>query len=140
VVAAASSVLLFLATGENSASGQVRTNPIVRARLEQPFTLRIGQSAQVESMKITFLRVAQDSRCPTDVFCFWQGDAEVELLVIHPETGRRRVTLHTTLTPKQGTVAGYLVRLNRLAPYPKTTSPIPLRDYRATLTVREARP
>lgn len=112
----------------------------MRAELEQPFTLRVGQSAQVESLTITFLRVVQDSRCPTDVLCFWRGDAEVELLVIHPETGRKRIMLHTMWRRRATPVDEYLLRLNRLDPYPKTTFPIPQREYRVTLTVLEAKP
>jgi hypothetical protein len=135
------SVLLLLANaGDVSTPQLARRQPVEPAAPEHAITLAVGQNAQVDSLGITFSRIVQDSRCPSDVVCVWAGDAAVELLVTGPETDRTELTLHTTLDPKEDTVDGYRVRLASVAPYPKIAAPIPLRDYRVTLIVSKNPP
>ena len=40
-------------------------------------TLRAGQEAQAGTsvLRVLFLRVVDDSRCPIDAICVWQGNA-----------------------------------------------------------------
>jgi hypothetical protein len=75
-------LLLFLAC---AASSPPDTKP-----LGEPFSLTPGQSATVDGVQITFVAVTQDSRCPPDVQCVWEGDAEVKVRM-----GSDEVTLHT---------------------------------------------
>src|SRR3972149_9754011 len=53
----------------------------LEANLDSEFVLQIDQSAEIKSeeLKITFLNVTSDSRCPSDVTCIWQGQAGSEL-------------------------------------------------------------
>ena len=53
----------------------------IEANLDSEFVLQFNQSAEIKSedMKITFLNVTSDSRCPSDVTCIWQGQAGIEL-------------------------------------------------------------
>jgi hypothetical protein len=136
------SVLFLLASAEELVTTRqiFYRNPMVNAGLEQPFTLQVGQSAQVDSLEIVFSRVVQDSRCPSDVVCVWAGDAAVEILLTRPETERIAVTLHTTLRPNKAMVDGYVLHLVRVDPYPRSSSPITLRDYRVTLMVSKGSP
>jgi len=57
---------------------------IIEANLEKEFKLGIGEIAFIESenIKITFLNVMEDSRCPADVKCFWRGVATIQLNII----------------------------------------------------------
>jgi hypothetical protein len=52
---------------------------VVRAELDVPFELKVGQSAVIESedIEVSFERVVQDSRCPSDVTCIWEGQATI---------------------------------------------------------------
>lgn len=112
----------------------------VIAAIDQPFDLRIGQRAFVEAAAtyVRFREVSSDSRCPSDalILCAWEGDAAVEL-EIDPVGGPGWLgTLHTTLDPKALNLGPVVLRLEELAPYPRTTTPIPAKQYVATLVVR----
>ncbi len=50
-------------------------NAELRSRLGEEFSLRIGQSVAItgEDLEIRFVEVSEDSRCPKDVTCVWEG-------------------------------------------------------------------
>jgi hypothetical protein len=56
---------------------------MVLARLNEPFQLKVGQSAQLEGGKFTMTakKVTEDSRCPSGgmVMCYWSGQVMVLL-------------------------------------------------------------
>jgi hypothetical protein len=84
-------------------------------------TLRIALGAQASAdggrIVITFLDRVNDSRCPANVVCVWQGNAEVRLRV---RVGSNTIVtpLHTTLDPARVAVGGYSLHLAGLTPYP----------------------
>ena len=51
------------------------TGSAVKAPLGQEFSLSIGQSAVItgENLEIKLKEVAEDSRCPKNVTCIWEG-------------------------------------------------------------------
>lgn len=105
--------------------------------LGQEFDVRVGRWVTVEGerLRVTFDRVAEDSRCPEGVNCIWAGNAKV---VLRLSKGRRRasaLTLNTGAEPKEASYRGYEVRLVKLEPYPKEKRPVRRRDYVATLVV-----
>lgn len=76
-------------------------------------------------MNVTFKRITEDSRCPKDVQCIWQGNAmaEVELMGIY--TRPTTITLSTMNEANKGfvktqTFNGYLISLIEVSP--ETTS------------------
>jgi hypothetical protein len=105
--------------------------------LGDSFDLGVGESATLknEGLTVTFNGVDEDSRCPSDVDCFWEGDAEVNVTISKPGYTPLNTVLHTTLSPQAASYNGYTVTLNGLAPYPVSTSTIDLDDYVATFTV-----
>jgi hypothetical protein len=94
-----------------------------------------GQSAPLDraSISLTFLRVANDSRCPADALCVLGGSARVDVQVtgawgvqiLSFETGNLQPVRVGTLT----------LELVQLAPYPFSAQPIDPADYRATFRV-----
>lgn len=54
---------------------------VAKASLNAPFQLKFGEVAAIESeeLKIKFLNVTEDSRCPSNVECFWRGAATIEI-------------------------------------------------------------
>ena len=69
----------FLATG----CAQARpTGP--SAALDQQFILRPGQLAAIEgtAMRVQFVEVINDSRCPLNAICITAGDASIAVLVV----------------------------------------------------------
>ena len=89
----------------------------------------------VQGLRITFDGVSGDSRCPTGAQCVWAGDAAAGFsLEKSPESIRR--TLHTSNRfERQVDVAGFVVRLEDVKPYPKLGETIAPADYRAVLIV-----
>jgi hypothetical protein len=98
--------------------------------------LRVGDEVRVDSiLRVSFHRVASDSRCPSSVVCVWAGDGAVEITHGVGMGPSIPVTLHTTLEPKSVEFQGYVLTLVELTPYPATTNPIPPREYSIRLQV-----
>jgi hypothetical protein len=101
-------------------------------------SVAFGKSVDVHGVRVTLLHVPNDSRCPINAYCIWEGDAAVTLRF---ERGGQttEVTLHTSA--KSGlvstTVAGTEFRLVRLDPFLVIGQPRPPEsDYSAVLLAR----
>ena len=107
--------------------------------LNQSFNLKAFQSATVsgEGLTVRFDTVVSDSRCPSDVQCFWEGNAEVQVTLTKTGSPSQTFVLNTALEPKKATYGVYEVELLGLAPTPISTSSIASGDYVATLVVRK---
>jgi hypothetical protein len=117
-----------------SANGAAQT-----VRLEREFKLRPGQQASLKGTKlrITFMNVKDDSRCPKDVTCVWAGNAAVLLWVTNGRSSKS-LTLNTAKSQSLSNEVqyqGYKLTLVNLSPYPRSTGKIAKTDYRATLLV-----
>ena len=111
---------------------------VQEAPLGQEFTLRPAESVRIAGtpLVLTFDRITEDSRCPTDVNCVWAGNAVVRLATRVAGAPRGPVELHTTTVDKRGAaVDGYRVQLVRLAPNRTQSTTITQDQYLATLTV-----
>jgi hypothetical protein len=110
----------------------------------EAFTLAGGQEGLIpsEKLRLRFTEVLEDSRCPTQVECFWTGQARIAITV-HPEgSGSTTVEFNTNPAPGQtvklADVGQYSIELQSLDPYPQTPDdPIAFDDYRATLMVHK---
>jgi hypothetical protein len=103
-----------------------------------PFDLGVGQSRVLGDDEVTvgFDGVASDSRCPTGVWCFWEGDAAVDLWLQVPGDPRVDFQLHTYYQFDQMIEVGpYTVVLVEVAPYPDINIPIDPADYTVNLIV-----
>jgi len=110
--------------------------------LGQEFTLGGGQEAVFGGgdLSVRFSELLEESRCPTEVECFWTGKARIAVIV--QAIGRPSTTAYFSSNPAPGENAqsvragDYAVELTSLEPYPRTPDdPIPFEDYRATLVV-----
>jgi Zn finger protein HypA/HybF involved in hydrogenase expression len=124
-------VALVPAAGSMAGSSQPH-----KAALGARFTLRIGESAQIEAeaLQIAFEDVPTDSRCPRGEQCIREGDATVRLRLQKAPGPGERLELRTA--PKEQSAMRFLsyeVRLVRLDPYPVSGRPIARGDYVATL-------
>ena len=104
--------------------------------LNQQFTFAPGEAATIQntSLRIEFLRVSGDSRCPKDAVCIQGGDA---LVHIRAADGRSSdYELHTGDDSRAtATHAGFRIELVNLEPYPFSSRTIQPDEYRATLSV-----
>ena len=104
--------------------------------LNQEVVIENGKTLQnlTEDISITMVSVVEDSRCPTEVDCVWEGDANVRFSF---KTGANahEINLHTTLNPKDTTIGKFNISLQRLDPHPANTDAIPQNAYKATIVV-----
>jgi hypothetical protein len=104
--------------------------------LNQQFELAPGQSANVQgaSIRVSFLRVLGDSRCPADALCIQGGDAIVGIQAEPDGSPAVPYELHTgDMRPvKHGDLT---IELVQLSPYPFSSRTIQPDEYRATLRV-----
>jgi hypothetical protein len=109
---------------------------VVSAGLDLDFVLPIGATALVDQgeLRITFMEVVEDSRCPTDVTCVWEGNGKIALELVHSGI-EVAVGINTTLDPLTAEFRGYLVRMIDLDPLPISERPTDPSQYRATLRV-----
>jgi hypothetical protein len=98
-------------------------------------TLAFGESRTIEgtALGIAFTHVNEDSRCPTDVTCVWQGNAEVALSIGLAPNPSSPLLLNTGVDPQTARWAGVGVTLLSLSPDPLAEEPIDPEDYVVTV-------
>ncbi|HSD05455.1 MAG TPA: plastocyanin/azurin family copper-binding protein [Nitrosopumilaceae archaeon] len=121
-------------------SAYAKGEEVVSATLATQFQLKTQQTAIIESenIQIKFLNVTEDSRCPSDVTCVWEG--LVTILVNIKQNGQDLGDFKLTQRGGQEKLAsqnfiGQKMDLVEVNPYPKSTEPISFSDYTATLVV-----
>jgi len=105
--------------------------------LNERFTLSPGEVAEIDDvdLKVQFVRVTGDSRCPADAICIQGGDALVQVLASDGQSPTL-LGLHTGDASQASAVyQGVRIALVELQPYPFSSRTIAADEYRATLTV-----
>lgn len=121
-----------------SALPVARAQEEVHVDLGSTVSLRVGQDAVIESEGIVakFEGVTEDSRCPADVVCVWQGQATIAMSV--QVDGGDAQDLMLTVGDEQypsAMVGEYSVRVVQLRPYPVSSGQIGPGDYTAELVI-----
>ena len=114
---------------------------LVPAKLDVEFQLKVAETAFLESgsIKIRFVTVFHDSRCPSDVVCIRAGEAKVTVKILKNDESLGDLLLISEAgNEKLATVAfdNYSMRLAKVDPYPVSTQKIELSDYVITLVVK----
>jgi len=109
--------------------------------LDKEFQLRVGQEVSVRetNLKIKFISVVEDSRCPAGADCIWQGNAGIRLELKKSDKEKVSVTLNTNLPPQETQYHEYTMRLVKLNPYPQSEKTITPDQYEATLIMSEVK-
>ena len=87
-----------------------------------------------ENIRIKFEGVLSDNRCPIDVQCVWQGNAEVEFTFSKDHKGTT-FTLNTGIEPSEIILFGYKIKLEKLEPPVLANYPPDQKDYIAYLVI-----
>lgn len=129
------SLAVVLAALVACAGPQGTTAPNTQELSVDSLVLAPGQEALVQTLRLSFLRVAQDSRCPVDAVCVWQGDAAVTIALGLGTGPVYPFTLHTTEGTSTAEFGGYRVTLLGLLPDPLAGVGIPQEAYEAGFRV-----
>ncbi|MEX2144492.1 MAG: hypothetical protein WD740_07850 [Anaerolineales bacterium] len=89
-------------------------------------------------VSLTFLEVLEDSRCPADALCVWQGNVSVLVeFSLGTETQQARLTLGEMLAGDVNSiqVSSTIVTLSDVQPYPLASQPTDPADHEITLTI-----
>lgn len=112
-------------------------------RLEEKFSLKIDQVVTVNpvNIKVKFLKVTEDSRCPSDVVCIWAGQVSVLLNVNNNgnDIGDVKLTLGQNKDDTVRDVGGYYLKLIEVKPYPISTKKIEQSEYIITLIISKSK-
>jgi len=99
----------------------------------ESFTVGMNQSVFYDGYEIMFSEVVEDSRCPIDVTCIWEGRVSIKLDVRNEKkiqeiilTMGERATSNFDL---------YGVDLIEVSPYPISTRNISVEEYSATINI-----
>ena len=75
-----------------------------------------------------------DSRCPSDVVCVWQGMAEVKLQLEAPKQGSLVLSTYDNV---KDSIGNHSFELIDVSPYPISTQKLETDDYTVTLLIEE---
>jgi hypothetical protein len=124
-------IVIILMSGCAGPPNQVSAGP------GEKFTLEIGQTAAItgENLKIRFVEVVGDSRCPQGVTCIWAGEATSLIEITYADTTyRKTLTQPGSTEPPQAQFLNYTIIFD-LQPYPQAGVEIANKDYRLQLEI-----
>jgi hypothetical protein len=133
-------VMVTIALSPSITFADMKTVPTVN---ETQFQLRINQTFSLESdgVKIKFLNVTADSRCPSDVTCIWQGETKVLVNIIENNQDRGNFSLTSRAGQQDLAVQvfdEYSINLVKVDPYPLSSKKISLSDYLVTFAISKS--
>lgn len=132
--------MLSMAACGNPAEPDLAPDPTV-VPATTDMTLRAGEELAVGGsvVKIVFARVLEDSRCPVDVVCVWEGNAVVELGIRMGMGPTFPLQVNSALQPQAAEWNGVRVTLLELHPAPRAGVPIRPEDYSVKIRVESVR-
>ncbi|HEV7644676.1 MAG TPA: hypothetical protein VGO50_12085 [Pyrinomonadaceae bacterium] len=107
------------------------------AQAQDQMQLRVGQQKSMSKgkVRVKFISVTEDSRCPADVDCVWAGNAKVKIQVWVRGGETKVFELGTNGGDKAGQADAYRVELVSLTPARHSKRKIRQNDYRATFSI-----
>ncbi|HEY0680966.1 MAG TPA: hypothetical protein VGD45_01405 [Steroidobacter sp.] len=104
------------------------------ASLDQEIQLAPGEQAAFGQQELTvkFVRVAEDSRCPTDVACVWAGEVKVQLST---QLATAKPAPHEIAAGQHAMVGAFRLVVVQVQPERISTREISPEEYRVTLRV-----
>jgi hypothetical protein len=112
----------------------------VEARQTQHLEVRINRekTAARSRLRVKFVKLVEDSRCPVDTNCVWAGNAKIKIRVA--KNGRSRtLELNSNTGPKVADFAGYSFKLAGLMPQPRSNIRIDRNGYVASIEIVKLR-
>lgn len=113
--------------------------PIILTGDELSINLKIGETVDITSdFQITLINILDDSRCPSDVTCIWEGTVSAEINLIKDGEGHKYVIpIGLADGMESQLIDDFYVMLYDVTPYPISTRQIESSEYVATLIVSQ---
>ena len=92
-----------------------------------------------DKLKIKFVAVTEDSRCPAGVSCIWAGNAKVQIKITNRKGKSQTFELNTNLAPQTVKFEGYEIKIAELTPTPQKDKPTAPKSYALNLIVTKAK-
>lgn len=130
-------LILIVVVAVSLAGGCTFKPRLIEPELGVVFDLPIGRDAEVkgEDLRLTFMEVTGDSRCPLSVECVTEGEAVYSVLFKKDGTSRTIIFTEAGLGGQGETeFLGYTVTA-LLQPYPNQPDDIDPADYLLRITV-----
>ena len=131
-------LLLLLMNCPGDDSNQTsKHEPDRQAPLNQEFIMKVGEDVvfKGEGLKVRFVSVLEDSRCPKGEQCITEGNGKIELQLKKPQKEPVTLELNTAFGKQVADYQEFAVKLIALDPYPKMGRSIKPADYVATVLV-----
>ena len=89
-------------------------------------------------IKVAFVELVEDARCPADVQCVWAGNAKIKIRVT--KSGRSKIIeLNSSEPGVAPTYAGYRFKLTNLTPELRSNVRINWNAYEATIEISKVK-
>lgn len=107
------------------------------ASLDQEIQLAPGEQAAFaqQGLTVEFVRIAGDSRCPSDVTCVWAGEVKV---LLSTRIKASKAEQHEIAAGQHATVGGFRLVVVQVQPERISTREISPEEYRVTLRVERS--
>jgi len=99
------------------------------------FTVQMNQSIFFDDYEMIFSEILDDSRCPTDIQCVWEGYISISLDVKNKEKVQNIIL--TTVDKTTTHFDSYEINLVNVLPYPFSTKPINPEEYSVTISISQ---
>jgi hypothetical protein len=83
-----------------------------------------------ERLDVQFVGIGEDSRCPRDVACFWQGQVQV---LLSARLDGASATSHEVIAGESAAIDSWRLTVLDVQPERTSETQIPLEDYRILL-------
>ncbi len=95
------------------------------------FTLEVGDTQTLPNGSIIkFVDILEDSRCPIDVECVWEGNFKIQL-----EIDSKTMLLNTNLEPKAIDINGTKISIKKVLPEADSKKKIEKHEYEVLFKV-----
>ena len=132
-------LMMMLGTSCHSFQSGDSEGETVQVQKGSEFDLMTGQTARISGsfVNIKFTGVREDSRCPSDVQCVWQGNAVVLLALRHANGPATDTALSVNQEPRSMRYENFFVTVRGLMPARRTDHPLKQEEYTVTLRITE---
>jgi hypothetical protein len=105
---------------------------------DETVTVRLGRQVALDHglLKIRFISVVEDSRCPMNARCVWAGRARIKLEIRKGRLKPRTIMLSSDDSAKEAGFYGYSFRLTDLTPHKGDPDLDPRSPKRAVVEVK----